>query len=128
MVWCLIWDFSQYYMKLVSRDKEEEDALGQLTPDIGMMDTQLRDLTTVVARLQERTENSEGSSLLHNIRITGLPEKMEGQLVELFMEQWLIMNIYNSSTLTMFSVERRIAFQDAFWHQGPHQDRWLQDC
>lgn len=64
------------------RISDAEDATTQLTSKVTLLETKVRGLT-------EKNEDLENRSRRSNLRLIGLPEKMEGKDAEAFLEKWL---------------------------------------
>ena len=52
--------------------------------------SQIQDLEAEVEEQRLWAEDSEGRSRRNNVRFIGLPEHSEGQNMELFLEEWLM--------------------------------------
>uniref|UniRef100_A0A803KDP9 L1 transposable element RRM domain-containing protein n=1 Tax=Xenopus tropicalis TaxID=8364 RepID=A0A803KDP9_XENTR len=66
-------------------------------------------ITVIKQQLQQaldKTEDLENRLRRNNVRIVGLPEKVEGQNPETFIENWLKQTLGNDTFSTMFVVER----------------------
>ena len=92
--------------KLAERITETESCLSSLHPTVLDAQNQIRDLKAEVQRLQDRAEDAEGRSRRNNVPFLGFSEKSEGPNTELFLEDWLIKEVFQGKVPKLSSVER----------------------
>ncbi|KAJ1109798.1 hypothetical protein NDU88_007156 [Pleurodeles waltl] len=93
------------HKKLVDRVADTESTLAHTRPTILFHSECLTHLEKEVKVLRERVEGAEGQSRCNNIRVVGIPEKVEGPSVELYMEGWLVDTMLEGKTSKWFTVE-----------------------
>ena len=91
--------------KTVERVKATERAtlemariVKELTKKCNRMEKELNIIT-------DRLEDAEGRSRRHNVRLVGVPERLERPNVELFVEEWLTKTVLQDKQSKFFSVE-----------------------
>ena len=92
--------------KINTRLQTAEDTIQTLTSQNKELAQQVKHLQRSSETMATRIEDQEGRSRRNNIRITGVPEKMEGPSVELFVEKLIIEGLQPRGLSKMFTVER----------------------
>lgn len=94
------------HRKLVQRVTTVETDVGDMKPT---MITATRTLTSIEKRvhvLEQRAEDAENRARRYNIRVTGLPEKIEGTNMLGYLETWLRTEVADDGLSTFFTLER----------------------
>lgn len=71
------------------RISDAEDAATLLTARVTTLETKVTTLQGTVKSLNEKADDLECRSRRNNVRLVGLPEKVEGQDATAFLEKWL---------------------------------------
>ena len=94
------------HTKLTDRVSESEAALVSMRPTVDTMRKQLTEVQAELQGLKARAEEAEERSRRNNVRFMGFPEKSEAPNAEIFLEEWLIAEVFKDQVLKFFSVER----------------------
>ena len=91
---------------LSERVKLTEQSITELEPTQKAMQMEIKALTAKVHVLETRAEDAEGRSRRCNIRVVGLPEKIEGTNVQKYLEDWLRTQMPEGTLSQFFALER----------------------
>ncbi|KAJ1190971.1 hypothetical protein NDU88_000288 [Pleurodeles waltl] len=94
------------HRRLAERVTSAEKQLKELGPEIEGASKISRQMEKIIKDLELRAEDAENRLRQNNIRIMGLPEKVEGTSMVDFLEKWLKENIAEEGLSQFFAVER----------------------
>ena len=75
--------------KLKERVKSTENLLAELKPVTTANEGAQQDLQERVCFLESRAENAEGQTRISNIRVVGVPERVDAKDAVAFLENWI---------------------------------------
>ena len=94
------------HKKLAERVKVMEETNKTVHPEVQTLRQDVIRITNDVENLHRRAEEAEGRARRNNVRFIGFREKTESQAADLFLENWLIANIFANTPPKFFSIER----------------------
>ena len=94
------------HKKLAERVKVIEETNKMAHPEIQTLRQDVTRITNDVENLHKRAEEAEGRARRNNVRFIGFREKTESQAADLFLENWLITNVFANKPPKCFSIER----------------------
>ena len=94
------------HASLSERVKTNEGTLVELQPAQKALQLQVDGLTNRVQVLENRAEDAEGRSRRNNVRIVGLPEKVEGNDMIVYLEEWVKTSVAVDGLSPFFALER----------------------
>ncbi|KAK1876910.1 LINE-1 retrotransposable element ORF1 protein [Dissostichus eleginoides] len=89
-----------------SRITEAEERIGKTEDDLNSMHSAIKRLQDKCATLKMKVQNQENRGRRNNLRLIGLPEKVEGQDAGAFLEQWLPRVLGTDTCTTLPVIER----------------------
>ena len=94
--------------KAMDRVKKLELDVTIIKPQTEDLQGQVAELTKRVGCLKYRAEDSEGRARRNNIRIVGLPEKIEGHGLPTYLEEWIRKDVAPEGLSNHFALEPRL--------------------
>ena len=92
--------------KMKERIKDNQGAVTMLQSENKDLKSQVMELQKTTDKIVDKLDEYEGRMRRNNIRITGVPEKMEGPTVDLFVEELVSKRLKARGLSKYFSVER----------------------
>ena len=92
--------------KMKERIKDNQGAVSTLQSENKELKSQMRELMKTTDKIVDKLDEYEGRMRRNNVRITGVPEKMEGPTVDLFVEDLVSKGLKVKGLSNYFSVER----------------------
>lgn len=94
------------FRKMSEKISTAEAGLGTLEAKTKRLEEQVLTLTKQQAEVHARLKDQEGRARRNNLRITGVPEGMEGPSMDLFVEDLVLKHLKPKRLSKFFTVER----------------------
>lgn len=101
-----IWASKADHKKLADCVTTGEGDVGDLKPQVSTSTRKLTDIEKRVQVLEQRAEDAENRARRNNIRVIGLPEKVEGNNMVAYLKNWICTEVAEEGLSPYFALER----------------------